>query len=89
MHEELSAVDPGMCLSYLAHSMLYCNNLARNGNDALREKYLPDACSGKAIGGMCMSEPDFGTDVLGMKVRHLFFCLTLFLSFYTFEKTIK
>jgi len=67
IHEELSAVDPGLCLSYLAHSMLFCNNLARNGSDALRAKYLPDACSGKHLGGMCMTEPDFGTDVLGMK----------------------
>ena len=29
-------------------------------------KYLPDACSGVSIGGMCMSEPGHGTDVMGM-----------------------
>lgn len=28
-HEELSAADPAFCLSYLAHSMLFVNNLAR------------------------------------------------------------
>ena len=28
---------------------------------------MPDLCSGKRIGGMCMSEPGAGTDVLGMK----------------------
>jgi len=65
-HEELSAADPGFCLAYLAHSMLFVNNLVHNGNDAQRERFLPGACSGKLIGGMCMSEPGAGTDVLGM-----------------------
>ena len=66
VHEELSAADPGFCLAFLAHSMLFANNLALNGNDEQRAKYLPKACSGEIIGGMCMSEPNAGTDVLGM-----------------------
>lgn len=65
-HEELAAADPGFCLAYLAHSMLFVNNLAVNGTDEQRERLLPGACSGELIGGMCMSEPDAGTDVLGM-----------------------
>lgn len=66
-HEELSASDPGLCLSYLAHSMLFANNLNLNGSEAQRLRYLPGACSGELIGGMCMSEPNAGTDVLGMR----------------------
>lgn len=66
-HEELSASDPGFCLSYLAHSMLFANNLNLNGSEAQRHRYLPGACSGALIGGMCMSEPNAGTDVLGMR----------------------
>ena len=66
-HEELSAADPAFTLSYLAHSMLFANNLQVNGSDEQRSKYLPDACSGKTICGMCMSEPGAGTDVLGMQ----------------------
>jgi isovaleryl-CoA dehydrogenase len=65
-HEELSASDPAFCLSYLAHSMLFVNNLVFNGNHDQKSQFLPDACSGKRIGGMCMSEPGAGTDVLGM-----------------------
>ncbi|MGD8317438.1 MAG: acyl-CoA dehydrogenase family protein [Myxococcales bacterium] len=65
-HEELSAADPGFTLAFLAHSMLFANNLQVNGNDRQREKYLPDACSGTKVCGMCMSEPGAGTDVLGM-----------------------
>ncbi len=30
-HEELSSSDPAFCLSYLAHSMLFVNNLCQNG----------------------------------------------------------
>ncbi len=61
--EELSYSDPAFCLSYLAHSMLFVNNLAVNGSKSQLEQYLPDVCSGKKIGGMCMSEPGAGTDV--------------------------
>lgn len=65
-HEEIAASDPAFCLSYLAHSMLFVNNLTRNGNEQQKMKYLPDVCSGKKIGGMGMSEPSVGTDVMGM-----------------------
>nr|CCA17474.1 isovalerylCoA dehydrogenase putative [Albugo laibachii Nc14] len=65
-HEEFSSSDPAFCLSYLAHSMLFVNNLAQNGNEIQCRKYLPQACAGKKICGMGMSEPSVGTDVLGM-----------------------
>ncbi len=67
VHEELSASDPGFCLAYLAHALLCVNNLAVNGSDAQKKKYLPGLCSGESVGSMAMSEPDFGTDVLGMQ----------------------
>jgi isovaleryl-CoA dehydrogenase len=66
-HEELSAADPGFCLAYLAHAMLFANNLNQNGDDEQRARWLPDACAGRTIGGMCMTEPSAGTDVLGMR----------------------
>jgi isovaleryl-CoA dehydrogenase len=67
LHEELAAVDPGFCLAVLAHSILFVNNLYRNGDDEQRSRYLPDACAGRTVAGMCMSEPSVGTDVLAMK----------------------
>lgn len=69
IHEELSASDPAACLSYLAHSMLFVNNLHQNGSHEQKMEYLPDACSGARIGGMCMSEPGVGTDVLGLSTK--------------------
>ncbi|RJU93150.1 MAG: isovaleryl-CoA dehydrogenase [Candidatus Poseidoniales archaeon] len=66
VHEELSASDPGFTLAYLAHSMLFVNNLAYNGNEDQKQRILPKVCSGEWIGAMAMSEPDAGTDVLGL-----------------------
>ncbi|MEJ6654051.1 MAG: acyl-CoA dehydrogenase family protein [Euryarchaeota archaeon] len=66
IHEELSASDPGFALAYLAHSMLFVNNLAINGTEEQKQRILPLVCSGEWIGAMAMSEPDVGTDVLGL-----------------------
>jgi len=72
VHEELSYSDPALCLSYLAHSILLANNLAVNGNDEQLARFLPGVCDGSQIGGMCMSEPNAGTDVLGMKTNAVY-----------------
>lgn len=67
VHEEISASDPGFCLAYLAHAMLFVNNLAVNGSEEQKKKYLPGSCSGELVGCMAMSEPNVGTDVLGLE----------------------
>jgi len=67
VHEALSTVDPGFCLAYLAHSILFVNNFCRNADGAQRAHVLPRVLSGEWIGGMCMTEPEAGTDVLGMR----------------------
>ena len=67
VHEELAASDPGLTLSYLAHSMLFVNNFFQNAGDAQREKYLGKVISGEWVAGMCMSESEAGTDVQGMR----------------------
>ena len=72
VHEELSSSDPAFCLSYLAHSLLLVNNLHVNGSNEQKLRHLPDLCSGAKIGGMGMSEPSAGTDVLGMKTKAIF-----------------
>ena len=67
INEELSYSDPAFCLAYLAHDQLMVNNLAQNGNADQKSRILPKVCSGEWIGCMAMSEPDHGTDVLGME----------------------
>lgn len=66
IHEEMSRFDPGFTLSYLAHEVLFVNNFYHSSDGRQREKYLSKVISGEWIGGMGMTEPGAGTDVLGM-----------------------
>ncbi|GIW41020.1 MAG: isovaleryl-CoA dehydrogenase [Candidatus Binatia bacterium] len=67
VHEALSTSDPGFALAYLAHSVLFVNNFYRNANPEQRRAILPHVLSGEWVGGMCMTEPEAGTDVLAMR----------------------
>jgi len=69
VHEELSASDPGFCLAYLAHTLLFVNNFYRNSNPEQRRRMLDKVVSGEWVGGMCMTEPEVGTDVMGMRTN--------------------
>lgn len=69
VHEELSYSDPAFCLSYLAHSLLLVNNLSINGSPEQKQRFLPAVVTGEHLGGMGMSEPNAGTDVLGMTTK--------------------
>lgn len=66
VHEELSRADAAFTLSYLAHEILFVNNLYVSATDEQRRKYLPGVIDGTKIGAMGMTEPGVGTDVLGM-----------------------
>jgi len=65
--EELSRASASVALSYGAHSNLCVNQIARNGNQEQREKYLPGLISGEMVGALAMSEPGAGSDVVSMK----------------------
>jgi isovaleryl-CoA dehydrogenase len=67
--EALSTSDPAFALSVLAHAILFAQNLAVNGNELQCKRLLPEIASGKRIGGLCMTEPGVGTDVLAMRAR--------------------
>jgi len=67
--EALSGSDPGFALAVLAHSVLFAQNVYVNGSEAQRRRVLPRAASGEWIGGVCMTEPGAGTDVMAMRTR--------------------
>src|SRR5690606_8352712 len=56
-------------LSYLAHTILCVNNLNNNGSAEQKAKYLPKLISGEHVGCMGMSEPEFGSDAVGMQTK--------------------
>jgi isovaleryl-CoA dehydrogenase len=67
--EEIGAVDASTALSYLAHTILCVNQIARSGSPEQRRKFLPKLLSGEHLGGMGLSEPGSGSDALGMQTR--------------------
>ena len=67
--EEISRASASVGLSYGAHSNLCVNQIRRNGTDEQKAKYLPKLISGEHIGALAMSEPNAGSDVVGMRLR--------------------
>jgi isovaleryl-CoA dehydrogenase len=61
----LARWNPAIALSYVAHENLCVNNIARNGSDDVRKRYLPRLCDGSAIGALGLTEPGAGSDALG------------------------
>ena len=69
LFEALSTSDPGFALAVLAHSVLFAQNVNANGNELQKKHVLPRSVAGEWVGGLCMTEPDVGTDVLAMRTR--------------------
>src|SRR5208283_3808252 len=67
--EEVSRASGSVGLSYGAHSNLCVNQLVRNGNAEQKTRYLPQLVSGEHVGGLAMSEPNAGSDVVSMTTR--------------------
>jgi len=67
--EELGVVCCSTSATWGAHSDLCVDNIRRNANHAQKKKYLPPLCDGSKIGGLAMTEPSSGSDVLSMKLR--------------------
>ena len=54
--------DAGLGLSIGAHITIGTVPIWLHGTDEQKRRYLPDLCSGKAIGAMAITEPDAGSD---------------------------
>ena len=67
--EEISRGSASVGLSYGAHSNLCVNQIALNGSEDQKQKYLPKLISGEHVGALAMSEPGAGSDVVSMKTR--------------------
>jgi len=67
--EEISRGSASVGLSYGAHSNLCVNQLRRWGTEAQKRRYLPGLLSGEHLGALAMSEPNAGSDVVGMRTR--------------------
>jgi isovaleryl-CoA dehydrogenase len=67
--EEISRASASVGLSYGAHSNLCVNQIAKNGNEEQKRRYLPRLIAGAHVGALAMSEPGAGSDVVSMRTR--------------------
>ena len=64
---EISKVCGSIGLSVAAHNSLCTNHILMFGNDAQKNKYLPELASGKNIGAWALTEPNTGSDAGDMQ----------------------
>lgn len=68
--EELSRSSfGGVASSLTVHSDMSISHIAHRGTPGQKQKYLPAACAGEKVGAICVTEPNAGSDVAGLKTR--------------------
>jgi len=66
--EELATAWPSVAVGVSVHA-LTANVVATNGSDELRQEWLPRMLGGDWLGAYCLSEPQAGSDVSGIRTR--------------------
>ena len=67
--EEMSRISPALAMTYGAHSNLCGNNIHKNADEALKEKYLPPMIAGEKVGALGLTEPNAGSDAMSLRTR--------------------
>jgi short/branched chain acyl-CoA dehydrogenase len=65
--EELGRVDQSLAITLEAGVGLGANPIYRFGTEEQRQRWLPDLCAGRALGGFGLTEPDAGSDAGGTR----------------------
>ena len=69
LSEEIAKYSPSLGTVMGASSLLFGNNLARNGTEEQKKKYLPLVASGEWMGCMGLTEPGSGSDAMSVSTR--------------------
>ncbi len=67
--EEIARIDGSQAATLAAHNSLGIGPLYYFGNEEQKMKYLPKLCTGEALWGFGLTEPDAGSDSRGTKTR--------------------
>jgi len=70
--EELARVDQSVSITLEAGVGLGANPIFQFGTEAQRQRWLPDLCAGRALGGFGLTEPEAGSDAGGTRTRAAF-----------------
>ncbi len=67
--EELGRVDQSVAITLEAGVGLGANPIYAFGAEAQKQRWLPDLCAGRALGGFGLTEPEAGSDAGGTRTR--------------------
>lgn len=67
--EELNRVCPSTATIIGAHIGIATMSMYLDGSEPIKQKYLPDLCSGRKIGAFALTEPNAGSDAAGIQLR--------------------
>ena len=67
--EELCRVSAGVGMSVAICALNFCNFLAKLGTEDQKRKYLPPVISGEKLASYCLTEPNAGSDTMGLQTR--------------------
>lgn len=67
--EIVGEYDLGLGIALGAHQSIGFKGILLRGNQAQKEKYLPDLASGKKIAAYCLTEPASGSDAASIQTR--------------------
>ncbi len=65
--EELARIDSSQAATLAAHNSLGIGPIYYYGTEEQKMKYLPQLCTGKALWGFGLTEPNAGSDSRGSK----------------------
>ena len=67
--EEIARVDQSLAITLEAGVGLGANPIARFGSEEQKDRWLPDLCTGRALGAFGLTEPDGGSDAASTRTR--------------------
>jgi len=67
--EELTRIDSSVAITLCAHTSLGTQPIYLFGDDAQKERYLPDLCAGRKLGAFGLTEPEAGSDAGNTRTR--------------------
>jgi alkylation response protein AidB-like acyl-CoA dehydrogenase len=67
--EELTRVDSSVAITMCAHTSLGTQPIYLFGDDAQKQRMLPDLCAGRRLGAFGLTEPEAGSDAGNVKTH--------------------
>jgi isovaleryl-CoA dehydrogenase len=67
--KEMARVCESLAMIYGVDTVTVEDNIYRNGNEEQRKRFLPPMCRGERLGALCITEPNHGSDAVGIELK--------------------